>query len=765
MAVEAHRLQHYKELECNGSIVRLNIYVKTVLYPIVTKIGNVLTSLSYGIQGSDSAIDEPIQKTSLEFGLVDAPELNTALERCGNWESFYTPDATGYKVELLIDNVVRWTGYITPDSWEEDLSYHMPINIIARDNWGRLQDFMFDHKGDNDNLISIESLVLAAAAKAEMPMKVIVNKAVPWPECNGIPLYSHLINVRQFDGKTWWSALSDTLGSLGLTLTYEDNNTFFLAPLRSRVNKGKSYMPDVVKKEFSFQASGHRSLSPAVREIVEVQNYEFSDDMLNAPALTIQDFNAGSTYPFTTQPYGVIQENIPVFSLRPDGYWKQGASGYYSLLCQYNYLPRENDDKVRLTDGKTLFLATNPGTVNDYSTAWKNMRGAYCEVNMTKMRVNIQFHVGEAVSLYGTDFNTGTAPYKVEVTSPSIQGVRAKFKYTPVDGDSYCWNGQKWVVGDDYYLLMPSVSEDAQYTCDYEIPSADIDLPGVLHLEFLCGQYIVRGEYQDPGKGMYMPITNLKLVNVWEVEAENKVTTKYNDSNNLIIERNPAIGCLNFDSINPQEVLNGVYSPIIGRPASREWRWRDDDDKTYQLPVLIHKELLAYYSKANNVLTGEIIADDLKSLPSFDCLWLWRGKEHLLMSGRVNLLSGMMEGAELREFVRYGDMWQAHVNIDYFEVGYDGGTVSVRVIANDDTSWQITSMPDWVMPSVTSGSGTKDITLYISAGAVDRYGYVMIGPAVVKIVQKSLGDFNADYNEDFKHYRDFNADYDKDDLN
>ena len=88
----------------------------------------------------------------------------------------------------------------------------------------------------------------------------------------------------------------------------------------------------------------------------------------------------------------------------------------------------------------------------------------------------------------------------------------------------------------------------------------------------------------------------------------------------------------------------------------------------------------------------------------------------------------------------------------------------MRVIANDTTAWQI-SAPEWIMPSVTSGTGTKDITLYVEANAVDRKGYVKIGPAVVKVVQKSLGDFNADYNEDFKHYRDFDADYDRKDLN
>jgi hypothetical protein len=55
--------------------------------------------------------------------------------------------------------------------------------------------------------------------------------------------------------------------------------------------------------------------------------------------------------------------------------------------------------------------------------------------------------------------------------------------------------------------------------------------------------------------------------------------------------------------------------------------------------VLLHKELLCYHSKPNNVLTGEMIVDDLKGLPSFDCVWMWRGKEHLLMAGRVNLVS------------------------------------------------------------------------------------------------------------------------------
>lgn len=647
MADVASILTYFKDIKTHGSSVRLNIYGKNTAL-LSRSIGDVLTGLSYGIQGSGTAVDEPIQKTSLEFSLIDAPELNSLKEACGGWDVFYTPDATAFKVELLIDGTVRWTGFITPDSWEEDLSWRAPVTITARDNWGRLQDFMFDHAGDVDHLISVSDLLMAAAQKAEIAMDVEINEDAVWPMCNATPIYEHMVNVLAFKDKTWWDALYDTLGSLGLVLTYEDNNRFVLSPLRARVAKAES-------KEFKFVASGHRSLSPAVKEIVERQTFDFSEDMINAPELTIADFDGGNTYPFTTQPYGTIEQTAPVFSLRSGGFWQQGASGYYSLLCQFNYLPRQNDDEVRLKDGKTLFLACNPGTAADYATAQTKMRGVFCKLNMTKMRAALSFRAGAPVRMY--EDNTGTAPFDDALSVPAIQSIYMRIAYTTSRGAVRCYNGTKWVTGNAPVTLTTPSSEGAKYEYEFIIPSADVDEPGVLRIEFFCGKYIIRGEYTDSGKGMYMPITDLKMTGVWATEAENKVTTVYDEKNNVILERNPAIGCLNFDTTSPNEVINGIYSPATGRPASRAWRMNDEDSATYQLPVLVHKELLAYYSKANNVLTGEMIVDDLKGLPSFDCLWQWRGADHLLMAGRVNLLSGTMEGAELREFVRYEDLW------------------------------------------------------------------------------------------------------------
>lgn len=649
-----YSLAYHKTIESHGSEVTLKIYQKVTppIYPLAMPIGRVLVSLSYGIQSRETSVDEPIQKTSLEFSLIDAPERNTNRERWGGWDEFFTPDATGYKVELLIDGDVRWTGFITPDSWEEDLSYHAPVTITARDNWGRLQEFDFDATGDSEGLVSVWDLVQQAAAKCELAMTVRLNSDASWPLCGGVPLHQHLVNVKAFKDKSWWDALYDTLASLGLCLVYEDYDTFTLAPLRARAL-------DLPVQSFRFVHAGHRSLAPAVREIREIQQYEFSEDMINAPELTIEDFNAGSTYPFTSQPYGTTEKNMPVFSLRSGGFWKQGSSGYYSAFCQFNYTPRDNDDTVRLTDGKTLFIAANPGTAANYATAPNSMRGVYFTTNMTKMRATLHFKTGEPVRLY--DFRPGTARYSAQYTSPAFGRVVASISYTTTQGTLYYFNGSKWTTGSAAALvnLQPSSGEDAASTYEFEIPSADIDAPGVLRVEFRCGVYIIRGEWEqtDAGDGMYMPITDLTLKSVWEVEAENKVNTIYNENNNVTLTRRPAIGCLNFDSCSPQEVLNGVYTPTTGRPASREWRWSDEDATTYQLPVLLHKQLLAYHCKPMNVLTGSLIVDDLHALPDFGRVWIWKDKEHLLMAGRVNLLTGQMEGAELREFVRYEDLW------------------------------------------------------------------------------------------------------------
>ena len=653
-----YKLRLTKNLSHGSHTVSLAIYEKTdSQYMLIQQIGDVLQSLEYGIQGRDGEFAPAIQKTSLTMTLIDAPEMDAnTIQKWGGWEMFYTNDATMFRVDLRIDGELEWSGYITPDSYEEDLMHHAAISITARDNWGRLNDFEFDHKGDEFGMISVIDLVNAAAKKAGVAMGVSVNDAAAWPTCNGVKLYDHMVNVKAFEGETWWSAVTDTLEGLGLSLTFKGGASFDLAPVRGVVLKGCESMDVVPVSSFVFEAPGHRSLAPAVKEIVEKTEFEISDDMLNAPDMTQSSFVAGAGFPYTTQPYGVVETTLPVFMLGSDQLWKNGSTGsYYSLLNPYNYVTKEGDDDVRLHDGQTLFLACNPGTITDYATAYQKMRGVYTRIPMTMYKATIGFEIKPGVRLFDNKGKIGTAPIREDYICPLISDVIAKIYYTPADGStgSY-YDGKTWKTGNAAYAVirMP----EGSYTAEVEIPSPDIEKPGVLTIHFFCGHYIVYGEYDDEeaGDGIYMPISNIVLKPTRQQRSTDKVTTKYSEQNNVILSRAPKIACVNFDTTAPAEVINGVYAPTSGRPAARVWSFTDED---VTLPVLIHKQLLCWYARPMNVLTGTLIYNELKDYPSFGQLWNWKGREFVLTDGRVDLISGRMRNAQLREFVRYEDMW------------------------------------------------------------------------------------------------------------
>lgn len=687
-----------------GQIITLRIYEKyDTTAPTQMTIGSVVVGLDYGIQGRESSVDTAIQKTSLTLSLIDAPERNTSSEKWGGWEEFYTPDATKYMVRLLVDGVLQWSGFITPDSYDEDLSYHAPVTITARDNWGRLNDFTFDAEGEN-GLITVSDLITAAVEKAGVDMAVSINNNAVWPLCDGIALYDHYVNVKAFDGDTWWTALEDTLSSLGMVITYEGNGKFLISPLRARMLKGEAEYSSVAKTSFVFEHPGHRSLSPACREIVEKQEYEFSRDMMNIRELRMSDFVAGSSYPFTTQPYGTAQATMPVYALSSSSPWKNGSGTYYSILNQFGYTAISGDDAVRLSDARTLFLAANPGTASDYATAPNKMRGAYCDIPMTKMMADIHFHIGEAVRLYNNKTNTGSAVYDESYTSPAIARVVAMMSYTTVSGITYYWSGSAWQSGAGQFVDLKPESDDAVFTADIMIPAANINEPGTLRIHFRCGVYIIRGEYTQAheGEGMYMPITDIRLISTREVYARHKVTTKYVDTNNVIIQRSPKIGAVNFDTSSPYQVLNGVYSPSVGHPASREWYWPDNQSSKHQLPVLIHTQILPYHARPMNVLTGTVIKDSLNTLPTFSELWEYKGREYMLLSGRVDLLSGRLVNAELREFILYENMWD----------GSFPSTASSATIARDgESEGTATTSASSTSVSVGPSGGAASITI------------------------------------------------------
>jgi hypothetical protein len=97
------------------------------------------------------------------------------------------------------------------------------------------------------------------------------------------------------------------------------------------------------------------------------------------------------------------------------------------------------------------------------------------------------------------------------------------------------------------------------------------------------------------------------------------------------------------------------------------------------MAVYNHLQLLAYYAKPNNLISGTIVNGDVTRVA---CIYDWHGAEHMLISGTYNLLNGHIESAVLREFARYEDMWSDMAGADMPETeqesrsNVEGGSAS-----------------------------------------------------------------------------------------
>ena len=274
----------------NGATYRVSIYENRTgplgsSYPM--EIGGFV-ACSFVFQGQQSDVFTPVVKTSLEIVLIDVSDNPTVSAspmniKQGNWEEFFTPDATKYKVVLstVSGSTVTpvWTGYITPDSYEEQLIYHGAISVVARDNIGHLGDIDFDGTEDEGGMVSVGSLVTQALAKVgAMTLKnmntdfssgnhILCQDAAK--DLTAVNLKNLYVNVSACRGKKWLEVLEDVLDSTGLTLRYAFDNTFRLAEMGVIPEYLDGTRTGSVRTFMMLQNSGRRRFVPAARVIEE----------------------------------------------------------------------------------------------------------------------------------------------------------------------------------------------------------------------------------------------------------------------------------------------------------------------------------------------------------------------------------------------------------------------------------------------------------------------------------------------------------------
>lgn len=646
---EVYRLRYYAELaQKDGGVVRLEMYLKSPRAATVVplEIGGVIQNLSLEVQGMAGSVDDPIVKTSLMLTVVDAPEYNTDAQKCGGWEEFYTSDATLWKVLLYGKSKGEqefrpiWGGYVTPDSYVETLCYHGSVSIVARDNIGLLDNKDFNAVGNDAGMITPYELVTQAWAKIDSPMSLDwrgFEDENEWLQCEGVDAVETYINLSAFEDMTWYQVLYDVLSSYGITMRYTGNNRVSVCPLRRMPMQGSNY-EHIEYRNPVFEAYATRELTPAAKKIEEQITYDV--DGYSVPLVSEGDFDGTSVDCIVTW-QGIAQSGQVKIQAYPIKNTQTSVNGWGNIASNTMFFnPAMYTTSYPIKDLMLLIANTRANKQSWYS---------YAVNKMPDMTLNIELgNVFESFDGFtGLSIKGGA----------TIDNIEVSIKLEEDSGEH--WYREAEVVGGytwspNYGILKLVPNEDG--IIDFNIGRLYNVQNGRLIVFF--ERINVTPFVGDTAStaSAYVALKNMSFVcDTQTVVGDNTIKTIYNDANNVLLTRIPMVAPTFDDVPMAGMIRNGIFrkdgDKYVPTPL---WKWKDDEAEPQQMGVFIHQQILCFHSKPNNVISGTIVGSDLTR---FSAIWVWRGKEHFLMSGSYNFCTGKIDSAQLREFVRYEDMW------------------------------------------------------------------------------------------------------------
>lgn len=625
----------FKEINCEGHVTRLSIKERvraTAGASTPMEIGD-FAGLSLQIQGQQASIETPVVKTSLTFSMYDTTDKqDTAHVKFGGWERFYTPDQTLWLVELRQDGTLTWSGYITPDSWEDDLVYRGIIKITARDMIGHMADFEVQ-ADDFTNIAtkgvaSIADIIQQAFYVAQVPMSLAIHSSAPWLTYEGAKLYNWGLDITALIGKNWYEAVEGILDAFGLTLRYSGRDSIVLAPVRNAplcgyASAGSSfYAPQFLRR------SGHRELVPAYKQVVETLNYEPHADFID------------------TFPDGAFSGN----ELNKDGWEEVTLSGGswtagrgIGVIRQYTAANTFNDivgDRSRY-----FFLFQQPLTSG---SSQKGLRRT--AVVPPCVSVDVSFKLAHTYNFRG-DVVT---PYETMMDGRTVVYV----EWLKPDGSSLWLSEATGTWGAAMSVFLSATNKTTDTNADVSLNIATPDTPGTLRIYFYYGtadttgiRAVRVGDFSVSVSGDSIP-------------QSQKVTTAYDSAQNTTVKRSPKFGTVPEWIKSAGGVRNGVYLMDAQNnfPPVRGVQW-NGTGATLPLSVFVHMQHIAMHAKANNVLTGEIreLSGDA---PGVDAVWKIFDRQFILVSGTIDYTTGFVGGAVLVEFDPYETVW-AGLSVDY----------------------------------------------------------------------------------------------------
>jgi hypothetical protein len=378
-------------------------------------------------------------------------------------------------------------------------------------------------------------------------------------------------------------------------------------------------------------------------------------------------------------------------------------------------------------------------------------------VELPPGQYKLSFEANKAVALYDSLTRVGYAYYE-----NLNWGLSTRIRFEGIDGSYITINNisrdgiiePKWLDG--YESTYAFRVEGEAFPQQIETPVLTVTQKGTLRFQVIGALLSAAPLYGAVGG--YIGLSKVQLISVNNggnaIMEQLRITTDYNSRNNIVLSRSPKYAPNPSKSIRPRMIKNGLFTASSGGKliGSEQWVFHDTDTPQ-PLSVLIHQQLLSFYSKPNNVLTGELL-DAGGSFPDFSSLWRWGGKVHMLTSGTLNILTGRMESAVLREFTRYDHMWETWVENEDIEVDYGRGLIIILAHSNKSLDQDsIVGLPSWITYSAISEAEGKPIAISLqameNASGQERSAIFRIDTAYVRVTQSAAGDYNIDYGTDY----------------
>ena len=640
-----YKQRYYKEITHeDGKVIRLEFWKggdNSIAEAV--ELGPVLKSLNLEIQNGGD-IDQPIVKTQLNFTLIDAPDHEEAkTKKCGSWEEFYSPNATAWMVKVNAKNYGEsgfkaiWSGYITPDSFRESLTYRSGVSFIARDNIGHMQDFPFDAEGNAEGMIKLGELIELAWEKIASPMLLTIEtNNAQWLQTYGHNALNTYMNISAFKDKNWYEVLESVLYSYGLVMRYVGNNKVVVYPLRNLPEYGFEGSSDLVP---IFQTGAERELAPAVRRIEESMDYSSSEFVVKLP--TTKDLSGN--YINRQDSDGANFQCFPLKNYQEGKGWMNSTPTNTLVVNPKAY---DFASSVKITDEQKqyvydhLFLRCSLSGGVEYS---RYVVPSPVEVDLTLGKMVYQGptegadgHLQEAFLIYEDDeaeqWLFPQIRYAVSIKQNGITN----------------WLQADGTFGTSAATLTYKFEEGYNRSVNIKVDLSKFNGQALFtfHIKQISGLGGIAAGWLIALEGMTIKAGGSAL-------TANHVNTNYQEENNVILSRNPQIAPAMANTLLPSMVENGIFykSGDFYYPANK-WSW--NGIAAQQMAVYNHLQLLCFYAKPNNILTGNILNSDVTD---FARIYRWNGTEHIITSGTFNLISGFIENATLREFTRYEDMW------------------------------------------------------------------------------------------------------------